>query len=370
MDTWVGSKPGVAAIVRVVATVSCLVALSWLLLASCGNAPVAPPAGADTTNYDFTSTSYTIGEFTSILYDVAIVNDTLAYAVGEIYEHDEQGEVIQPFYNIAKWDGRKWSVERAKVLFQGDSITATLYGVFPLSPDDIWLSGGPPIHGDGTRWKVFDLVAMGILQQHDGSQEKIWGREGHLYFAGSRGTVAYFDGENWKRIETGTRVSIQDVWGATDPTTGEEVVLCAVSEIVTRSDHKILRLYPDGRVDSIPWLRDKVIQSIWFQGPGKIFTAGDGAFIRNGDGSWTDQSDVMPLGMNYSFCVRGQAENDVFVAMAYGGISHFNGRSWRSWKDPFSLVYERCAYKGDLFMAAGHTADQRGIVTIMRRIRK
>lgn len=42
----------------------------------------------DTTSHDFTWQIYTLGDGTgsSCLYDVAIINDTLAYAVGEIYQ--------------------------------------------------------------------------------------------------------------------------------------------------------------------------------------------------------------------------------------------------------------------------------------------
>ena len=49
----------------------------------------------DTTSNDFTWQTYTFGDpgaGSSILNDIAIVNDTLAYAVGEVYLNDSTGQ--------------------------------------------------------------------------------------------------------------------------------------------------------------------------------------------------------------------------------------------------------------------------------------
>ena len=53
----------------------------------------------DTTSHNWTYTLDTLGESGSYLLDVAIINDTLAFAVGEIHIGDS-------VYNIAKWNGK------------------------------------------------------------------------------------------------------------------------------------------------------------------------------------------------------------------------------------------------------------------------
>ena len=52
-----------------------------------------PPSGPDTTSHNFTFTQYDLGgnAGSSGFKDAAIVNDTLAYAVGEIYTTDSTG---------------------------------------------------------------------------------------------------------------------------------------------------------------------------------------------------------------------------------------------------------------------------------------
>ncbi|MBL0174013.1 MAG: hypothetical protein IPP94_01905 [Ignavibacteria bacterium] len=334
-----------------------------LLLVSCNNDSVAPPAaGADTTDYDFIMTSYKLGDLGSVLNDVSIINDTLAYAVGEIYGPDP---AVTPF-NILKWDGRTWTPGRAMPEYQGKPRYSTIDGVFALSPDDIWISNGGPVHGDGRNWHLYHLWDMGVLTKDDGSVTEIWGRKNDLYFAGNRGTAVHYDGKKWTRIETGTKVRFNDVWGAIDPETSEELVLGAVSESWRIAERRILRLKPDGTADSIPWGPNRNVESLWFQRPGRIFAAGSGLFIGDLHGNWIEQD----LPLIYKEKVRGQAENDVFVVMHSGYIAHYNGRSWRVWHEPSIGLYNSCSYVGDLFVAVGTgIGGEEGVITMLRRVR-
>jgi hypothetical protein len=75
----------------------------------------SPPSGIDTTSHIFTWELDSLGDATvggSILHDVAIVSDTLALAVGEIYTRDSTGKPDPVAYNLAKWDGKKWILMR------------------------------------------------------------------------------------------------------------------------------------------------------------------------------------------------------------------------------------------------------------------
>jgi len=58
----------------------------------------------DTTSHNFTWQIDTLGATASTLYDVVIINDTLAYAVGEMYLRDSTGQINPQAYNMAKWN--------------------------------------------------------------------------------------------------------------------------------------------------------------------------------------------------------------------------------------------------------------------------
>ena len=85
------------------------VALYFVLLASavvsCKQATTGPTplSGPDTTSHNFLWTLDTLGDGnSSTLYDVAIINDTLAYAVGEISVRNSIGGYRTPAFNFAR----------------------------------------------------------------------------------------------------------------------------------------------------------------------------------------------------------------------------------------------------------------------------
>ena len=74
--------------------------------------------GPDTTSSNFTWTVDTIGGPGSILYDCSVVNDTLAYAVGELFPRDSAGGSNQSeLYNAAVWNGEQWTMIKVKGFF-------------------------------------------------------------------------------------------------------------------------------------------------------------------------------------------------------------------------------------------------------------
>ena len=106
----------------------------------------------DTTSHNFTWQTFTFGEHSSsVLYDVAIIDENNIWAVGEIYMNDSLGQPDPHAYNAVHWDGAEWKVKKNSVLFRGSLITPPLEGVFVFSSTDIWFVGSLPIHGDGTN---------------------------------------------------------------------------------------------------------------------------------------------------------------------------------------------------------------------------
>ena len=89
----------------------------------------------DITSHAWTFTTSLLGDGTSssVLFDVAIINDTLAYACGEI----NSGGTT---YNVAKWDGSSWQLKQ--LYYNGSSLIVPIRGVFAFGSDDVWLAAG------------------------------------------------------------------------------------------------------------------------------------------------------------------------------------------------------------------------------------
>jgi hypothetical protein len=69
----------------------------------------------DTSSHNFTWQTFTFGEHSSsMLYDVAIINENDIWAVGEIYMNDSLGNPDPQIYNAVNWNGQVWELKRIK----------------------------------------------------------------------------------------------------------------------------------------------------------------------------------------------------------------------------------------------------------------
>jgi len=133
----------------------------------------------DTTSHNFVWRADTLGELNaSILRDVAIINDTLIWAVGELVHPGDR-----EFYGAAVWNGKEWKL---KLLM--DSVwnsPVRPYGIWAFSENDIWL-----VSGNIWKWNGEKLIAKWpgerIIPKHGFT--KIWAAKKELYiFYGSKG---------------------------------------------------------------------------------------------------------------------------------------------------------------------------------------
>jgi hypothetical protein len=305
----------------------------------------------------------------SVLYDVAIINDTLAYAVGEIYKRDSLGNWDPLPYNLVKWDGQQWELKRVTVQTSSGPVTAPLYGIYAFAANDIWLTSGVPIHGNSQIWVQYHLFQMGVLGPNDGSLTKIWGSSSsNVYFVGNRGTIAHYSHGTWQRLESGTTQPITDIWGDLDSATGENVAIALASNIYQGGEKKVLRIVGNAvtqlNSDGLPW----ALSGVWFK-RNRYFIAGDGLFKRRCLGcisGW--QRFHSGLANYYSNAIRG-VEADIVVGGSFGELITFNGATWRNhlpetFMSPGSFY--RVAIKTDFFVAVGHK-NFRGCVLVGRR---
>ncbi|HLA68442.1 MAG TPA: hypothetical protein VJN65_01970 [Bacteroidota bacterium] len=286
----------------------------------------------------------------SVLNDVAIVNDTLIYAVGEIYLKDSTGQIDPLRYNLAIWNGTKWTLQRLPYNYQGQQFVHPIQAVFDKGADDIWFGGNGVIH-----WNGIQFVEMPIPPGVWGAYRvnKIWGNGQDTYIVGDGGSLAHFNGSTWTKVESGTSVDVQDVWGTTD------WVLAAVSYVAQFGEHMILRVGETG-VDSIPWGTGRRVHSVWFEDPTLVFTAGGGVHTKMGDDPWKE---VTELPLIYTRRVRGDSKNDIVVAGDFGYLAHYNGSTWKYYtgSDLPSLPngsYSSMSIRQNMIVAVGFDGDR------------
>ena len=167
----------------------------------------------DTTSHNFTWQSFTFGETGSALEDVAIINDSLIYAVGEIYLKDSTGQVDQTPYGVAVWNGQQWSLRRVYAYSQQGFLEniRPITGICAFSATDIWLADGNAYHWDGRDSILTAYWISGypgnpnpVLGPNQGVG-KLWGTsDENIYAGGANGGIAHYDGSVWEKIESGT----------------------------------------------------------------------------------------------------------------------------------------------------------------------
>src|SRR5690606_20129795 len=167
----------------------------------------------DTTSHDFTWQTWTFGEHSnSVLFDVAILGNEI-WAVGEIYLNDSIGNPDNNFYNLIKWNGISWNLERVYYNYQGTNFLAPLRSIYSFSKNDVWVGSNQPMRWTGTTWEKWDLLS----NIWEGWINKIWGNSSSdLYVVGNNGNIAHWNGSNWTKIESGTDVNLRDISGQGD----------------------------------------------------------------------------------------------------------------------------------------------------------
>lgn len=313
----------------------------------------------DTTSHEFTWEMFEFGDHSSsVLYDVAIIDENNIWAVGEIYLNDSTGQGDPDSYNVMRWDGSSWEILRlgfpicdANGNEQGtSSITGT--AIFVFSESDIWISsGGSLLHWDGRQ---YERICMSIGYQKR-NITTLWGTDGDLYWGGTNGYLAYNGGSGWQQVATGTTLDINDIYGAVDTQTSETEILAVAAQPFVSADRRILRI-AGATVETvsdsgIPWS----LRTTWFKTDRRYFVAGDGTYSKRSLQTvepWTEAD----LSRYYLYKMRGSDINDVVASGSFGEVLHFNGVSWRSFHSVVGLSagwYYSVAISGNLVVAVG-----------------
>jgi len=230
-------------------------------------------------------------------------------------------------YNAAHWDGEKWELKKIPSIICGNNspIQSAIFTVYAFSSNNVWFSDGAElIHYDGANFKQ-DCSINPLLM---GKINKLWGTsDKDLYIVGTNGLIAHYDGQQWQRIESGTDLPIQDIWGFLSKRTGTNEILCIASDKYHNRGSKLLKIDGTQIIElnnkGLPWS----ISGIWFIPDTKYYIAGDGFYPSyNLNHVWQRDTTFHPI---YKDAVRGQAINDIVVSGSNGLLSHYNGDNWK-----------------------------------------
>jgi len=328
--------------------------------------PCPPPPKLDSTSHNFTFQLDTIGDGNaSTLNDVFVINDTLAYAVGEVYLKDSTGQYDPNAYNLVKWDGKRWQLIRIQFLtFCGQAHTGSYptRAIYAFSGEDVWIASGSQI----VRWNGQNQTAPMCIPV---SVVKLWGQNANSMWAvGYAGGVAYYNGSSWQKLASPTTIDIQDIWGGVN-CKGELEILAVASNGPSIPQAKALLRISGTTVTKVNDTGLSLsLSAVWFVASQKYYAGGDGLFTTAGIGSaWTQEQNVP---FYYAAAIRGLGLNDIVWAGGLGSISHFNGSSWRHYAGteiPFIQGnYYAVANHPKLIVAVGYVG-QKAVALVGKR---
>jgi hypothetical protein len=325
--------------------------------------PTCPSPPTDSTSHNFTFQTFSFGGAGgSQLYDVAIINDSLAYAVGAIYLNDSTGQPDLFPYNLAMWNGISWKLQKIPYYYQGQTFYSSIHSIFVFNSNDIWFEAG--IHWDGYQ---FNSIPSNI--DFPSHVNKMWGTSSNdLYLVGNSGLIAHRDASgSWTKIESGTTLPINDIYGAYNPVSKQWEVLAVASDDVNK---KLLRIQGTS-VSALP--DDSLSNSlygVWFVPCEKYYVVGAGIGFKNSLDHFPWY--VYPSGVVTSYMsngVRGNNVNDIFVTGSFFEIVHYNGSSWHNYKDVIPFAdggVGRVAVKGNLMVTVG-LSGQNAVAIVGKR---
>jgi hypothetical protein len=244
-------------------------------------------------------------------------------------------------------------------------IFLSLESIFAFSATDIWLVSSLPIHGDGEKWQIYDVRE---LADSELSLSKAWGSSStDMYFVGRAGSIAHFNGSSWTKIESGTELPINDIWGDYNNKTDKWEVLTVASNSSYNEGKELLSITKNSSKtlssEGLSWS----LETLWFKTNRKYIIGGDGLYISNNISRiWKRDTSQPPY---YKTFVRGLEINDIYVAGAFGMVLHFNGFTWYNYitETKYNDVgYGAISISDNLVAISGATSTQ-GIITIGRR---
>ena len=325
--------------------------------------PEDKPTIPDTTSHNFTWRVDTIGYYQSIVRDVAVINENNIWAVGRFHKkHSTQDSTENDRYGLAKWNGIKWQLQKMHFVYNGVpdlSSSVEPDAIWVISENEIWMATGrTPIRIKNGNWENFNLSS--ITTDRD-IINKIWAKDGNnVYFVGNKGTIIYYDGTTFTKLNYTADVDFLDVWG------DESGVVRAVSKGQTGKEiPRLIRI--KNNLISIEYLGQETVKdnglpdwllSVWWNNVSET-----NYWIASDNGLYKYEASKFNKVINnyeYSYIatlrIRGNAENDIFFSGVEGQLIHYNGNTIHRYAELFKhlLRYWSLSIKNNTVCAGGY----------------
>jgi len=335
----------------------------------------------DTTSHNYTWTTELLGEGYSLLRGVTIVNDTLVYAVGQMFKRDSTGRIkIEKPYCLAKWNGSSWTLKQLSY-YNPDVIAGDPYGYLPegysiivFGTNDIWIAAYSVFNWDGVSSQVVRSLS-GI--QLGSSVTKLWGTSrNNIYGVGPNGSIAHFDGTSWTKMESGTTVDLTDISGSPD---GKEVWACGYetsdgSSVILRLKNGVWeKIWQLPYNPTIPFFDYDYRIGLWISSS-QVISVGGGVYRHSLINHSFMRRDILNIQYFPRAGIAGSAKNNIAIAGDLGMVMHWNGVSWNLFENllwPSGEMNLEIAMSDKLIIVVGvrdlEFPYYKGIVRIGRR---
>ena len=308
----------------------------------------------DTTSHNFTWQVFSFGEHShSRLNDVAIVGDEV-WAFGEIYMSDSLGQPDSQPYGIAIWAGQNWELKK---IFHSTNIPVTPRGILVISPNEIYLAAGSIFRWDGVTSAVQMVFSRLSLPDPNATIEKLWGSSNAaIYGVGNAGSIVFYNGTLWSRIESGTDVDLKNIWGAPDGT----VWACgysgdyAISSLLKISGQKIEKIYEGYSSNQNNGYYIGPISGVWGIGDIRIYMMNwSGTYIQANSSNLYLEKETAKFS-DVGLGIDGTDDNNIF-SCGEGFVGHWNGISYTEYPELYksSRTFLNVSVKGNTVAAVG-----------------
>ena len=292
----------------------------------------------DTTSHNFVWEIDTLGEYGSYLKDVAIIDENNVWIVGNI-------ETDSMEYNAAHWDGSEWEILR----IQPEPYLFGQYtAVYGFSNNNVWFGSSIIV-----KWNGSSFIPYGSNEGYPGGFyiSSIWGTSSsNLYFVGDNGSIFYYDGVNFERMESGTDIQLRDIHGTPDGEhvfavgwndSGESIALelknSQWQELYSGNSY-----YPNpeslyGRISCV---------SVFEETAYFATTVGLLKYNYDTDGFVLTAQDQSMFYQYHFVDIHVQYPNDIILFSRVFSTLHFNGSTWFE-DNRYSIVQDTWAKGGD-----------------------
>jgi hypothetical protein len=268
---------------------------------------------------------------------------------------------------LGSWDGNNWEIKRIPYYYQGQPFYNPIQSVFAFGANDIWFCGNGVIHWDGNQ---FNPVPVPINVWGPYQMNKIWGTSNNdIYIVGSNGNIAHYLNGHWSRIESGTNLNINDIYGAYNKKTNEYEILAPAANVLQSLDRDLLSITNNSVEHLNTFPVSGTLRTTWFI-PDRIYFIGGGGIFKKvflADSLW----EIKHQGVtNYSTNrIRGLSINDIALTGGGGEILHYNGYNFKSYLSQTQINgnYYSVEMRDNIIVAVGIDNPQ-AVITIGRRI--